>query len=78
MGIETFIKKEKIESGKDIKIPGNAKYIKMKSGYVSFFSQENGSKDIIEIPANSFAIKFPDYREHAFHINYGNPCFNRK
>jgi hypothetical protein len=77
MRIEDFIGKEKI-NGEDIRIPEDAKYIRMKKGYVKFFIKKSKNNSFIKIPKNAMAVSFPEYREHCYHIEYGRPSFKRK
>jgi hypothetical protein len=77
MGLEIYINKEKIETGREIKIPDNAKYFRLKKGEMLFFAEKNESRNngFTEIPKDTKKIIFSEYRKHMYHIEYGNPKF---
>ena len=77
MTLDNFICKEEINAEKEIAIPKDANYIKMKKGYAYFFREQNGTNECIKIPENSTKMGFPDYRRHCCHIIYGNPYFQK-
>lgn len=77
MTIDNFICKAEINAEKEIIIPNNANYIKMKKGFVYFFREQNGTNGRVFIPKNSAKIIFPHYRKYCYHINYGNPEFRK-